>query len=97
MRRFPALVPNFIPLARDFFPPLQRLPVKPSLTIQQDITEAEQTGAPAVDELKRSSASRSGKEKSLLAVSLAFFLCIIVKDAWLSDDAYITFRTVASR
>ena len=27
-------------------------------------------------------------------IPLAFFLCIIVKDAWLSDDAYITFRTV---
>src|SRR5947209_1927258 len=30
----------------------------------------------------------------VLAISLAFFLCIIVKDAWVSDDAYITFRTV---
>lgn len=31
------------------------------------------------------------KEKSIVAFSLAFFLWIIVKDAWLSDDAYITY------
>src|SRR5947209_16830228 len=30
----------------------------------------------------------------VLAISLSFFLFIIVKDAWLSDDAYITFRVV---
>ncbi len=80
MRRFPALLANFIP-------------VKPSVTIQQDTTEGEQTDAPAIDEFKGSSISRRGKEKSILAVSLAFFI-IIVKNAWLSDDSYITFRTV---
>ncbi len=37
---------------------------------------------------------KNGKEKSIAAFSLAFFLFIIVKDAWLSDDAYIVFRVV---
>jgi arabinofuranosyltransferase len=33
-------------------------------------------------------------KKGLLVFSLAFFLFIITKDAWLCDDAYITFRVV---
>src|SRR2546421_1635850 len=37
---------------------------------------------------------KNGKEKSIAVFSLAFFLFIVVKDAWLSDDAYITFRVV---
>src|SRR5260370_18073588 len=37
---------------------------------------------------------KNGKEKSIAAFSLAFFLFIIVNDAWLSDDAYIFFRVV---
>jgi len=32
--------------------------------------------------------------KSLLVFPLAFFLCMIVKDGWLSDDSYITLRVV---
>ena len=81
MRRFPTLLTNLIS-------------VKPSLTIQQDATEEEQTDAPTIDERKGSSVSWSGKEKSIIAGSLAIFLIIIAKNAWLSDDSYITFRTV---
>jgi len=32
--------------------------------------------------------------RSLLVLSLAFYLLIIVKDGWLSDDSYITLRVV---
>lgn len=81
MRRFPTLLTNLIS-------------VKPSLTIQKDATEEEQTNAPTIDERKGSSVSWSGKEKSIIAGSLAIFLIIIAKNAWLSDDSYITFRTV---
>src|SRR5690349_7590140 len=81
MRRFPTMLTNLIS-------------VKPSLTIQQGATEEEQTNASTIDERKGSSVSWSGKEKSILAGSLAIFLIIIAKNAWLSDDSYITFRTV---
>jgi len=37
---------------------------------------------------------KNRNKKSLLALPLTFFLFIIVKDAWLSDDAYITFRVI---
>jgi len=46
-----------------------------------------------LNENKTTSREKRNK-KSLLALPLAFFLFIIVKDAWLSDDAYITFRVV---
>jgi arabinofuranosyltransferase len=81
MRRFPTLLTNLIS-------------VKPSLTIQQDATEEEQADASTIDERKGSSVYRSGKEKSILAGSLTIFLIIVAKNAWLSDDSYITFRTV---
>ncbi len=36
----------------------------------------------------------NSNDKSLLVFPLAFFLFVIVKDAWLSDDCYITFRVI---
>jgi arabinofuranosyltransferase len=35
-----------------------------------------------------------GREKVLLDVFLAAFAALVIRNAWLSDDAYITFRTV---
>src|SRR6266576_5642508 len=37
---------------------------------------------------------KNGKEKSIAVFSLAFFLFIVVKEAWMGDDAYITLRVV---
>ncbi len=36
----------------------------------------------------------TGKEKVLVGVCLAAFAALVIRNAWLSDDAYITFRTV---
>src|SRR5712692_3374466 len=44
--------------------------------------------------IEKSRVSWSGKEKSIVACALTFYLCVIVKDAWFNDDSYITFRTV---
>ncbi len=49
------------------------------LTIQQDISEEEQTGAPTIDTLKGSSVSWGGKEKGILAGSLAAFVLLLPK------------------
>jgi hypothetical protein len=38
--------------------------------------------------------SLRAKEKLVLGVLLAAFAALVVRNAWLSDDAYITFRTV---
>jgi arabinofuranosyltransferase len=38
--------------------------------------------------------SLRGREKALVGVLLAAFAALVIRNAWLSDDAYITFRTV---
>lgn len=38
--------------------------------------------------------SLTGKEKVLAGVFLVAFAVLVIRNAWLSDDAYITFRTV---
>jgi len=73
-----------------------------------DAGGAVSTVAPAVDhasptdavglnrrvEPKTTTPVEAGSGKTIIAFSLTFFLFIITKDAWLSDDAYITFRAV---
>ncbi len=44
----------------------------------------------------RPTCKENGNDKSMLVFPLAFLLFIIVKDAWLSDDSYITFRVVSN-
>jgi hypothetical protein len=34
--------------------------------------------------------------KRVVVVALALFFCVLIKNAWLSDDAYITLRTVSN-
>lgn len=36
----------------------------------------------------------TAKDKVLVGVFLAAFAALVIRNAWLSDDAYITFRTV---
>jgi len=38
--------------------------------------------------------SLTSKEKVLVEMFLAVFVALVIRNAWLSDDAYITFRTV---
>ncbi len=96
MQRFPASIPGFFRFSSGFFTRIWYSLIKQSSSIRPDQADSQQAVVPAIDDLQASRASQSGKakEKTLVAVSLAFFLFIIIKDGWLSDDAYITFRTV---
>ena len=49
---------------------------------------------PSLQENDMASTQGRLRERGLVAFALTFFLFIIVKNAWLSDDAYITFRVV---
>src|SRR5882762_6634227 len=61
-------------------------------------SEIEDTHSPAsaVEGLKEHTTAlrENGDDKSLLVFPLTFLLFVIVKDAWLSDDSYITMRVV---
>ncbi len=96
MQRFPALIPGFFRFSSGFFTRIWYSLIRQSSSIRPDQADSQQAVVPAIDDLQESRASQSGKgkEKTLVAVSLTFFLFIIIKDGWLSDDAYITFRTV---
>src|SRR5947209_2599838 len=95
LKRFSSVLSDLNTLMPGFFTPKQGLLSKRSLSVQQTTIDAEPEHADAViDDVKADKVSNSRKSKSLIALALAFFLFIITRDSWLSDDAYITFRTV---
>src|SRR5260370_38291436 len=82
MQRFPASIPGFFRFSSGFFTRIWYSLIKQSSSIRPDQADSQQAVVPAIDDLQASRASQSGKakEKTLVAVSLAFFLFIIIKD-----------------
>src|SRR5947209_6594071 len=96
MQRMPTSIQGFFRYSSSSFTKIWFSLVKQTSPIRPGQADSQQTVVPAIDDLQESRTSQSGKgkEKALVAFSLAFFLLIIFKDGWLSDDSYITFRTV---
>ncbi len=95
MKSLSAVLADLNMLIPGFFTSKQALLSKRSLAVQQTTIGAEQEHTDAAtDGVKKDKVSYSRKSKSLIALALAFFLYIIARNSWLSDDAYITFRTV---
>ena len=74
---------NLLVTARDTFVNL----VHPQKKVEQ---EQEEPDALLFDQAKQ----RDRYGKTVIVFALAFFLFVLVKNAWLSDDGYITLRTV---
>ena len=74
---------NLLATARDTLIEL----VHPQKKIEQ---EQAQPDAPARTEVEQ----RERNKKTILVFALVFFLFVLVKNAWLSDDSFITLRTV---
>jgi len=57
----------------------------------QNVDEQKQAIAPSTAE---QAVQQVDYKKHIIVFALAFFFFVMVKNAWLSDDAYITLRTV---
>src|SRR5258708_3012383 len=72
-----------------------RLLSQPSVSVPHTTIDAEQEHTDALmDAAKADNGASRRKSNGLIALALACFLFLIARDSWLSDDAYITFRTV---
>ena len=66
-----------------------------AFSVQPTTIDAEQVDtATGRDEVQADPVSARRTRTGLIALALACFLFIIARDSWLSDDAYITLRTV---
>jgi hypothetical protein len=95
MKRLSAVLPDVHMLIPGFLTSKPRLLSQPSVSVQHTPIDAEQEHTVAVIAAEKADhVSARRKSNSLIALALAGFLFLIARNSWLSDDAYVTFRTV---